>query len=76
MKSGIKSNRDPRASAATEEYHCRYGLSSGYMDRFASGPLRVSGRDTEAEIRAIELDGHPFLFATLFQPERSAWSGS
>jgi CTP synthase (UTP-ammonia lyase) len=58
--------------AATEEYHCRYGLSSGYSDRLASGPLRVSGRDAEGEVRAIELDGHPFFVATLFQPERSA----
>jgi CTP synthase (UTP-ammonia lyase) len=57
---------------ATEEYHCRYGLSSGYSGRLASGPLRVSGRDAEGEVRAIELDGHPFFVATLFQPERSA----
>src|SRR5688500_8918395 len=56
---------------ATEEYHCRYGLSPGYADRFATWPLRVSARDGDGEVRAIELDGHPFFFATLFQPERS-----
>lgn len=61
--------------AAIEEYHCRYGLSSGYSDRLAAGPLRVSGRDTEGEVRAVELDGHPFFVATLFQPERSALIG-
>lgn len=59
-------------TTAIEEYHCRYGLSSRYRDRFASGPLRVSGRDAEGDVRAIELDGHPFFVATLFQPERSA----
>lgn len=58
--------------AATEEYHCRYGLSSGYSDRLWSGPLRVSGRDAAGDVRAIELNGHPFFIATLFQPERSA----
>jgi CTP synthase (UTP-ammonia lyase) len=59
------------ASAATEEYHCRYGLSPAYGGRLATGPLRVSGRDSEGDVRAIELDGHPFFVATLFQPERS-----
>jgi CTP synthase (UTP-ammonia lyase) len=37
--------------------------------------LRVSGRDAEGAVRAIELDGHPFFVATLFQPERSALAG-
>ena len=27
------------------------------------------------EVRAIELDGHPFFVATLFQPERAALKG-
>ena len=61
--------------AAVEGYHCRYGLSSRYRDRLASGPLLVSGRDTDGDIRAVELQGHPFFIATLFQPERSALSG-
>jgi CTP synthase (UTP-ammonia lyase) len=59
-------------AAATEEYHCSYGLSRSSSDRLASGPLRASGRDAAGEVRAIELDGHPFFVATLFQPERSA----
>lgn len=58
-------------SAATEEYHCRYGLSSSFSNRLALGPLRVCARDTEGEVRAIEIEGHPFFMATLFQPERS-----
>ena len=61
--------------AAVEGYHCRYGLSSRYRDRLASGPLLVSGRDTDGDVRAVELQGHPFFIATLFQPERSALSG-
>ncbi|HKY20796.1 MAG TPA: hypothetical protein VJM31_06215 [Vicinamibacterales bacterium] len=58
--------------AETEEYHCRYGLSPAYSSRLASGPLRVGARDAAGDVRAIELDGHPFFIATLFQPERSA----
>jgi CTP synthase (UTP-ammonia lyase) len=26
-------------------------------------------------VRAVELDGHPFFVATLFQPERAALKG-
>jgi CTP synthase (UTP-ammonia lyase) len=59
------------AAAATEEYHCRYGLSASYSRRLATGPLRVSARDAAGEVRAVELEGHPFFIATLFQPERS-----
>ena len=62
-------------SVAHEEYHCRYGLSAGYVHRLTSGPLRAAGRDGAGDIRAIELDGHPFFVATLFQPERSALAG-
>lgn len=61
-------------STVIEEYHCRYGLSSSYSERLAQGPMKVSGRDSAGEVRAIELEGHPFFFATLFQPERSAFA--
>jgi CTP synthase (UTP-ammonia lyase) len=58
-----------------EEYHCRYGLSAPYRARLTSGPLRLSARDAGDDVRAVELDGHPFFVATLFQPERSALAG-
>lgn len=61
--------------AAVEEYHCRYALSSRYSDRLTTGPLHASGRDSAGEVRAVELRGHPFFIATLFQPERSALEG-
>jgi len=60
--------------AATEEYHCSYGLSENYSRRLASGSLRVGARDAAGEVRAVELDDHPFFIATLFQPERSGLS--
>lgn len=61
-------------SAATESYHCRYGLNPHYAERLETGPLRVGARDAVGEVRAVELDGHRFFMATLFQPERSALS--
>jgi CTP synthase (UTP-ammonia lyase) len=61
--------------SATEEYHCRYGVNPGYVERLTAGPLRIAARDTAGDVRGIELDGHPFFIGTLFQPERSALSG-
>jgi CTP synthase (UTP-ammonia lyase) len=61
---------------ATEEYHCNYGLNAAY-ERLLTDPggLRVCARDIVGEGRAVELAGHPFFIATLFQPERSGLLG-
>ena len=62
---------------SVEEYHCSFGLNGRYRRLMESGPLCVSAVDDQDEIRAVELDGHPFFVATLFQPEmRSAADGS
>ncbi|QJW96327.1 CTP synthase C-terminal region-related (seleno)protein [Frigoriglobus tundricola] len=58
-----------------EGYHCRYGLNPAFEAAFAGSALRVSARDTVGAVRAVELEGHPFFVATLFQPERSALRG-
>jgi len=63
------------AGSVTEEYHCSYGLSPRCQARLNDGPLRVSARDDEGSVRGVELDGHPFFIATLFQPERAALQG-
>lgn len=63
------------AETITETYHCRYGLNPQYEQRLATGSLRVCAYDGEGRVRAVELDGHPFFVATLFQPERSALVG-
>ena len=61
-----------RAAESMEEYHCSFGLNGRYRRLIESGPLYVSAVDDQQEIRAVELDGHPFFVATLFQPEMSA----
>jgi CTP synthase (UTP-ammonia lyase) len=60
---------------AVEGYHCNYGLNPAYAARLETGRLRVTGRDADGDVRAIELDGHPFFVATLYQPERSGLAG-
>ena len=60
---------------AVERYHCRYGVSPRYAARLETGPLRVTGRDPDGDIRVVELDDHPFYLGTLFQPERAGLTG-
>jgi CTP synthase (UTP-ammonia lyase) len=57
------------AAQSTEEYHCSFGLNGRYRRLIESGTLCVSAVDDQDEIRAVELEGHPFFVATLFQPE-------
>ncbi len=57
---------------SAERYRCRYGLNPEFQEALVSGPLRIGARDAAGEVRAVELDGHPFFLATLFQPERAA----
>jgi CTP synthase (UTP-ammonia lyase) len=61
---------------ATEGYHCSFGLNPAFLSAIVSGPLRVSAEGPTGEVRAVELDGHPFFVATLFQPERAALNGT
>lgn len=60
---------------AAEGYHCSYGLNPQFAEALTAGPLRRCALDARGEIRAVELDGHPFFVATLFQPERAALGG-
>lgn len=58
-----------------EGYHCRYGLGSGFREAIADRNLRITAVDDQDDARALELDGHPFFIATLFQHERAALNG-
>jgi len=54
---------------SVEEYHCSFGLNGRYRRLLEGRDLYVAAVDDQDEIRAVELDGHPFFVATLFQPE-------
>lgn len=60
----------------TEAYQCNYGVNPAIQDRLSGGPLKFSASSWDGAARAMELEGHPFFFGTLFQPERSAVSGA
>lgn len=59
------------AMEATEEFHCNYGFNPDYYS-LLSGALHITGWDSNREARVVELDGHSFFVATLFQPELAA----
>jgi len=61
--------------AAVEGYRCRYGLNPVFASELTSGPLQATAFDEEGEVRAVELNGHPFFIAPLFQSERAALQG-
>ena len=57
---------------STESYYCSFGLNNRYRRLIEGGQLCVAAVDDQNDVRAVELDGHPFFVATLFQPELSA----
>lgn len=59
-----------------EQYNCSYGFNPEYSHLLDGGHLMVTGVDAAKEPRVVELAGHPFFIATLFQPERSALTGT
>jgi CTP synthase (UTP-ammonia lyase) len=56
---------------SVERYHCAYGIAQPYIERLAAAGVGFGARDEQGDVRALELDGHPFFLATLFQPELS-----
>ncbi|MNX71070.1 CTP synthase [compost metagenome] len=58
-----------------EGYRCRYGVNPQFQGELLKRELQAVGHDSEHELRAVELSGHPFFVATLFQPERAALKG-
>jgi len=59
-------------SRIRESYHCSYGLNREYEALLFKNDLSATARNVSGEVRAIELSGHSFFVATLFQHERRA----
>jgi CTP synthase (UTP-ammonia lyase) len=57
------------APDSTECYYCSFGLNGRYRRLVEGAQLCVAAVDDQNDVRAVELDGHPFFVATLFQPE-------
>ena len=57
------------ATSVTEQYYCNFGVNPDHVSLLKSGALKITGSDSEGEIRVIELPGHPFFVGTLFVPQ-------
>lgn len=57
------------STSAPEQYYCSMGVDPARVAELKSGPLRVTGQDSEGEVRVIELPEHPFFIGTLFVPQ-------
>ena len=63
------------STSAREKYYCNFGVDPGKVELLASSRLRISGSDSEGEVRVIELAGHPFYVGTLFVPQTRSTRG-
>lgn len=60
----------------SEGYRCRFGLNPDFVAALTAGPLKAAAQGPAGDVRAVELAGHPFFVAALFQPERQALQGN
>jgi CTP synthase (UTP-ammonia lyase) len=58
-----------------EEYMCGFGLNPDFRAVLERHGMRLTGWDSEGDVRSMELRAHPFFVGTLFQPERAALHG-
>ena len=58
-----------------EEFNCNYGVNDELAALFEGSSLAFVARDEQHQIRAFQLQPHPFFIGTLFQPERCALKG-
>ena len=75
LQSGSRIAAAYGSELVSEGYHCSYGLNPAFAEQLTRGPLRATAHDAQGEVRAVELDDHPFFVCTLFQPERAALRG-
>ena len=49
-------------------YFCNYGLNSAYVDTLKARGLKITAVSSDKQVRAFELENHPFFIGSLFQP--------
>lgn len=65
-----------RRQEIEEGFHCSYELNPTFESALKDKGLRVVGRGEHDEARIVELSGHRFFVATLFQPQLSSVQGA
>jgi CTP synthase (UTP-ammonia lyase) len=54
---------------------CNYGLAPAFEEVLVDAGVVVSARAPDAGVEGVELPGHPFFVATLFQPQVGSLAG-
>ncbi len=54
---------------AVEPFFCNYGLNPEYRPLLESHGFTASGLGEDAQVRVLELAGHPFFIGTLYVPQ-------
>jgi len=60
----------------SEQYFCNYEVNPAYREELEAAGLVLSGWSEQGDIRMVELPGHPFFLATLFQPQLTSQAGN
>lgn len=60
------------AGPRVERFFCSYGLDDRFRTRLEEAGLVFGATDEAGAVRMLELPGHPFFLASLFQPELSS----
>lgn len=60
---------------AEEGYFCSYHVNPDFVPRFEAAGIRIAAVTRSGEVRAVELPGHRFFIATLFQPQLGSRPG-
>lgn len=75
LRAGSKLAKAYGMQSIVGTYQCSYGLNPAFEQALTTGALRVAARDEAGDVRAVELEAHPFFVAMLFQPEREVLAG-
>jgi CTP synthase (UTP-ammonia lyase) len=65
-------HRSYGAHEVVEQFFCNYGLNPAFREEVKKGTLKITGVDSEGEVRIVELSDHPFYMATLFLPQTAS----
>ena len=74
LQAGTRIAAAYRRHEITESFNCNFGFDRHFEEALTKGGLKISGRDPAGDARVVESPNHPFFIATLFQPERSAFT--
>ncbi|PYT27799.1 MAG: hypothetical protein DMG57_17160 [Acidobacteria bacterium] len=69
---GLANGSSPCTGEIEEEYCCNYEVNPDYRREFEQAGLSITATGDTGEVRAIEIPGHRFYIATLFQPQLSS----